>query len=131
MSPCSLCPSDCPPGAWRALVLVLQVAGNSPRQKFPPAHSCCTLPGVWTQGCCVLPWGLLKYAGTAYMCLPQGTLYINKHCAHFSSIKNWNNTGLGGLVVKNSPCNAGTRVGSLVQEDPICRGATKSMSPSY
>ena len=34
----------------------------------------------------------------------------------------------GGAVVKNLPADAGTRVRSLVQEDPTCRGATKPMS---
>ena len=108
-APCPPCPSDCLPGAARALVLVLQVAGNSPREKFPhgpqllhPAFGIDpTLPSV-TLGSLKVCWNSLYY-----MCLPQGSLYINKHCAHFSSIKNWNSAGLGGLVVKNSPCNAG------------------------
>ena len=30
-----------------------------------------------------------------------------------------------GTVAKNLPANAGTQVRALVQEDPICRGATK------
>ena len=34
-------------------------------------------------------------------------------------------------VAKNLPANAGDMVQSLIWEDPICRGATKPMSPNY
>ena len=37
----------------------------------------------------------------------------------------------GGSVVKNPPANAGTRVWSLVWEDPTCRGATKPVCHNY
>ena len=37
----------------------------------------------------------------------------------------------GGAVVKNPPANAGKRVGSLVQEDPTCCGATKPVRHNY
>ena len=40
-------------------------------------------------------------------------------------------TSLGGAVVKNLPANAGTRVRSLVREDPICHGAARSVRHSY
>ena len=37
----------------------------------------------------------------------------------------------GGAVVKNPPANAGTRVRTLVREDPTCRGATKPVCHNY
>ena len=36
-----------------------------------------------------------------------------------------------GPVGKNPPANAGTRVGSLVQEDPTCLGATRRVCRNY
>ena len=35
------------------------------------------------------------------------------------------------IVVKNLPANAEDMVGSLIQEDSTCLGATKLVSPTY
>ena len=37
----------------------------------------------------------------------------------------------GGTVVKNPPANAGDMGSTLVQEDPTCHGATKSVRHNY
>ena len=48
-----------------------------------------------------------------------------------TSIENWGKGFPGGAVVKNPPAMQGTRVQTLVREDPTCRGATKPMRHNY
>ena len=53
--------------------------------------------------------------------VPHLTYQFNHICRDFPS----------GLVVKNPPVNAGTGVGSLVREDPICCEAPKPVCRNY
>ena len=70
--------------------------------------------GVWSISLFSFSFGLLFYATSTF-------LVIRNMLGDFP----------GGAVVKNSPPSAGTRVRSLVWEDPACRRATKPVHHSY
>ena len=127
-APLTACLGQRGPWSWFSRWLA-----TPPGRSFPMAHSCCTLPSVSTRRCHLLPWGLLKYAGTAYIT-----------CAFPRDLCILINTVLTSVVLKIGTvqdlvvwwlrihlATQGIWVGSFVQEDPVCRGATKPMSPSY
>ena len=58
-------------------------------------------------------------------------LYPTNTCFLVGILKHNHRDFPGGTVVKNPPAMQGTRVRSLVREDPTCHGATKPMCHNY